>query len=186
MDVSCHYPNVAFSMQNKTFGLSLIEILVALSIIAILAAILVPRLLDVREKATETTAEEQMRALNKVYVQWRDLGGLTGSSTGGQVIYFLNQTATSTTATRCSGTFCGSCSDTSGSFGSITISLAGVNVSSSATLSTSDFTSKDLDGFWVDSEGNCFFKLDFYYWPVTFNATNAPHFSLGTKVRLSS
>jgi prepilin-type N-terminal cleavage/methylation domain-containing protein len=65
-------------MKNR--GLSLPELLVALSIIAIVAAVVVPRFRDVRAKAQEAYLNENVRRMNSAFATWEAAGGVVGSN----------------------------------------------------------------------------------------------------------
>ena len=57
-------------------GFSLIELLVALSILAIVAAIVVPRFLNVRQDAELAVMNQNLSELNSEYYKWMNLGGV--------------------------------------------------------------------------------------------------------------
>jgi prepilin-type N-terminal cleavage/methylation domain-containing protein len=164
----------------STRAFSLIELLVALSILAVVTALIVPRFLNVREQAATTTAEAQIKALNNIYNQWIALGGTTGTSTASQIVAFLSTVPASSTTARATSTLLtsfGGCADTLGDFASTSIMLSGVTVNQTKEVAAIGAT--DSDGFYGLTLN---LKVGNYYWPVTYTAANATPFSLGARV----
>jgi len=64
--------------QKSAF--SLIELLVALSILAVVAAIVVPRFLDIQRQAKDTVAAQMASQLNHTYAEWIASGGSVGGN----------------------------------------------------------------------------------------------------------
>ncbi len=59
---------------------SLIELLVALSVLALVAAIIVPRFLGIRQSAQDAVAQQMASELNRTFATWQDSGGTIGSN----------------------------------------------------------------------------------------------------------
>jgi prepilin-type N-terminal cleavage/methylation domain-containing protein len=113
-------------MKRKP-AFSLIELLVALAILAVVSALIIPKFLNVREAAAERTAQAIVKQINKTYLQWIALGGQRNGSSGFQTLCFLSKFPASSTATR-TGDGIGDCSDTKGLYGSTVVSLTGIEV----------------------------------------------------------
>ncbi len=121
---------------SKT-AFSLIELLVALSVLAIVAAIIVPRFLNVRSQAAATTLEAQKNVIENAVQQFLSLGGTIGTTTtvyAGDVLKFLVQSS----ATGAARTTIGAVKDSSGGFGSSAISLQITPVDSATALQPSE------------------------------------------------
>jgi len=69
-------------MHTKHTGFSLIELLVALSILAVVAAIIVPRFLNVRTNAAQSAAAQNMREVQGLCQKFIALGGTNGGTAG--------------------------------------------------------------------------------------------------------
>jgi prepilin-type N-terminal cleavage/methylation domain-containing protein len=138
-------------------GFSLIELLVALSILAVVAAIIVPRFINVRSQAAAATAQGQQQILQTAIQQWLALGGSPGtevtSSTlastvyAGRIISFLTS-ASGRTTTAANG----ACSDSSGTMSSATISLGTLTASTGPT--TQGFQVTTSAATYYDGAGN--------------------------------
>ena len=164
----------------STRAFSLIELLVALSILAVVTALIVPRFLNVREQAATTTAEAQIKSINNIYNQWVALGGTPGASTASQIVAFLAAVPASSTTVRATNavlTNFGACTDTLGDFASTSIMLSGVTVNQ--TKEAAAISATDQDGFYG---ATLILKVGNYYWPVAYAAANATPFSLGARV----
>jgi prepilin-type N-terminal cleavage/methylation domain-containing protein len=61
-------------------GFSMTELLVALGIIAVTAALVVPRFIDVRQRASEAYYQENVKRLNRAFATWEAAGGYVGAS----------------------------------------------------------------------------------------------------------
>ena len=126
---------------------SLIELLVALSILAVVAAIIVPRFLDVRSQAAATTLEAQKKTIENAVQQFISLGGTIGTTTtvyAGDVLKFLIQSSASGTAR----TTIGAVKDSTGMFGSSSIALQITPTNDSAVFAPND---GDDSGFYWNS-----------------------------------
>ena len=103
-------------MKTTTRGFSLIELLVALSILAVVAAIIVPRFLNVRQQAAVTTAQAQQQELQSDIQKWISLGGIvSGTPTAGDWVSLLSTPAQNATTPR--STADGFLKDSTGNFG---------------------------------------------------------------------
>jgi len=134
-------------------GFSLVELLVALSILAVVAAIIVPRFLNVREQAADTSAKAQIAAINNVYQQWRSLGGdaTYTNANAAQIIETIRflQTTGNNTVNR--GIVGSPCTDTMGDFGSRTVAMQPVTVGGAAAAA---ITASTPDGFYNATAAN--------------------------------
>jgi prepilin-type N-terminal cleavage/methylation domain-containing protein len=164
----------------STRAFSLIELLVALSILAVVTALIVPRFLNVREQAADTTAQAQIKSLNNIYNQWIALGGTApAAATASNVVGFLATVpASSTTARAVAGNInaFGGCTDTLGDFASTSIMLSGVTVNQVTAIANVGATAPD--GFYGAALN---LKVGNYYWPVNYAPANATPFSLGAR-----
>jgi prepilin-type N-terminal cleavage/methylation domain-containing protein len=61
-------------------GFSLVELLVALSILAVVAAIIVPRMLNISASAQAEVQAESIGRLNRTFAVWEAAGGFIGSN----------------------------------------------------------------------------------------------------------
>lgn len=142
--------------SNSVRAFSLIELLVALSILAVVAAIIVPRFLNVRGSASITAATSQIKELKQVYQNFLALGG-TGSTNAGDVVLFLNTQATAAGTAR---TARGTVTDSAGNMGSTTISFGGgtVNTVTAAPTASSAgpafYAISGSGAYYVDGTGN--------------------------------
>jgi prepilin-type N-terminal cleavage/methylation domain-containing protein len=149
----------------KKGGFSLIELLVALSILAVVAAIIVPRFLNVRSQAAATTSQAQQQELQSDIQKWVSLGGTGGSgdNNAGDFLGLLTETASGTPPTR---TAVGALGDSSGNFGSTSVSLSlsnNVATTSLATVATAYAGSQSLitavpQGFYWAAAGNAYYS----------------------------
>ena len=60
---------------SRRGGFSLIELLVAFAIISLVAALIVPKFLNVQQAAKDTVAQQMASELNHVYAGWAGSGG---------------------------------------------------------------------------------------------------------------
>ncbi len=109
----------------KNAAFSLIELLVALSILAVVAAIIVPRFTNIRSQVAATVAAAQFSQINESYNSWTSLGGNPNGDSGINILRFLGTPGNGTPNRGLSGV---ACSDITGGVGSSTISLNGMNV----------------------------------------------------------
>ncbi|MGD0904731.1 MAG: prepilin-type N-terminal cleavage/methylation domain-containing protein [Terracidiphilus sp.] len=65
---------------SSSDGFSLNELLVALAIIALVAALIVPKFMNVQQAAKDTVAQQMASELNHVYANWVGSGGTVGSN----------------------------------------------------------------------------------------------------------
>lgn len=166
--------------MKKEYAFSLIELLVALSILAVVAAIIVPRFLNVRQQAAETAALSQKVALQRACQQWLALGGniLETPNPGDWLTLLSNQPQNENTSRK----FGPALRDSIGNFGSTTIfmpELASVTPAALAWSPTQDEINT-LRGFsfgacvvggghggsnahYFDGSGNC--------WRITISGT---------------
>jgi prepilin-type N-terminal cleavage/methylation domain-containing protein len=72
--------------QSPVKAFSLIELLVALGILAIAAAIIVPAYLNVQSQAKATVIQQMADQLNKTYADWRAAGGIVSGVPHGSMI----------------------------------------------------------------------------------------------------
>jgi prepilin-type N-terminal cleavage/methylation domain-containing protein len=64
----------------KYNAFSLIELLVALSILSVVAAIIVPKYINLRAQANAAALQETVDQLNRTLSSWIDLGGIMGTN----------------------------------------------------------------------------------------------------------
>jgi len=145
-------------MKNSNKGFSLIELLVALSILAVVAAIIVPKFLNVRSNASQAVAIQNMRELQNTCRQWIALGGSNSSTTianCGDVLNFLSGNgAVGVRATATTGaTAQGGATDSQGTMGSWTIQLnskPGTNaLKTDGTATAANIAAITTPGFYV-------------------------------------
>jgi prepilin-type N-terminal cleavage/methylation domain-containing protein len=80
--------------HNDPHGFSLIELIVALCIIAIIAAIAIPVYSTVQVQAEDTVAQQMQEELNNTYANWKTNGGsITGTPFGSTILYVLGSSA---------------------------------------------------------------------------------------------
>ena len=160
-------------MRKDKLGFSLIELLVALSILAVVAAIIVPRFLNVRSQAAKTTAEAQKKVIEHAVQQFLALGGTNTNNSAlnsGNVLYFLNQSSTSRTGTNIS--------DSTGSFSSNSISLQ-LDITEASEFSE-DSLSGEEGGFYMSAEDGgqaAYVDGNGGYHTITVNADGSVDFS---------
>jgi prepilin-type N-terminal cleavage/methylation domain-containing protein len=112
-------------MKTNNRGFSLIELLVALSILAVVSAIIVPKFLNVRTSASQTTAFANMKEINNEIREWIALGGQIGTKpVAGDVLNFLGGNGGVRATATSAGTALGSAADSSGTMGSFTIAIS--------------------------------------------------------------
>jgi prepilin-type N-terminal cleavage/methylation domain-containing protein len=71
-------------------GFSLMEIVIALAIVAIVAAIVVPRYTNIKNEAEAATAQQMSSELNNTYANWKVNGGaVTSSATAADILTVL-------------------------------------------------------------------------------------------------
>jgi len=133
-------------LSRSSSAFSLIELLVALSILAVVAAVIVPRFLNVRSQAAATVLAAQLAQLNHTYNQWTSLGGADGGDSGINVLQFLS-TPSDGTPSRSAGTLC---ADSAGNFGSGTVSLT---ATVDTTTRSNNINVSLPDGFYKNAAG---------------------------------
>lgn len=69
------FPNALVGLRFLPRAFSLVELLVALSIVAVVGAIVVPRFLDVRAAAAKQVRESNAKTIQKGISDWFSLGG---------------------------------------------------------------------------------------------------------------
>lgn len=136
------------SYKNNGKAFSLIELLVALSILAVVAAIIVPRFLNVRGQAAATTARAQQQIIQNAVEQFISLGGSCGTATAGPILNFLNTTPP---ASGPRATALGVSDSAASTFGSSTISL---QLNPQATNQASAPASTATSGFYWNAAAN--------------------------------
>jgi len=103
-------------------GFSLIELLVALSILAVVAAIIVPRFLNVRTSASQTAGMANMKEFQNMIRNFIALGGQIGATpVAGDIANFISGNGGTRGTATTSGTALGNVNDSSGTMGSFTI-----------------------------------------------------------------
>jgi prepilin-type N-terminal cleavage/methylation domain-containing protein len=82
--------------HNSSRGFSLIELLLALSVLAVVAAIVVPQYLNVQSQAVNTVADQMSKELNNTYANWKASGGvITGTPFGSTILCELTSVGSS-------------------------------------------------------------------------------------------
>lgn len=145
------------TFRNTKPAFSLIELLVALSILAVVAAMIVPRFLNVRSQAAATALEAQEKVIQNAVQQFMSLGGTIGTTTtvyAGDVLKFLIQSSASGAAR----TTIGAVKDSSGVFGSSSIGLQITPTNDSAVFAPS--TSDDSGFYWQSSANSQAWYVD--------------------------
>jgi prepilin-type N-terminal cleavage/methylation domain-containing protein len=157
---------------------SLIELLVALAILAIVGALVIPKFLNLKDNAADRIAQAQIATINSVYKQWVALGGERNGSTSFETIYFLSKLPASPTAVRdCD---IGACTDTLGNWGSTTVMLSGIPVLKVPdSYPTNDLPSKC---FFSRGGGLAKLKIDRYLWRINVNDARPDPFYLTIKL----
>ena len=144
---------------NTRKAFSLIELLVALSILAVVAAVIVPRFLNVRTQAAATATQAQQRTIQRALQQFLSLGGtITAGTKSGDVLLFLNQAAPSVGTARPAGGSTGM-TDSTGNFGSTTISLSLGSISATALTNASPvgyYAVTGADAIYSDGDGTVY------------------------------
>jgi prepilin-type N-terminal cleavage/methylation domain-containing protein len=84
--------------QHRAF--SLIELLVAMVILTTLTVIIVPRFLQVRERAAYVNARGQLVKLEEITQNWLALGGQINGASPTELLLFLSQKGNQTSASR--------------------------------------------------------------------------------------
>lgn len=81
---------------------SLIELLVGISVVAIVAAVIIPRFLNVQTQADNTIAKQIQDELNTTYASWKASGGLSTATTnyGSLILDVLSSPAATTSPLR--------------------------------------------------------------------------------------
>lgn len=80
-NIRCYNRHMGY--LEKYRGFSLIELLVALAILAVVAAMIVPHYLDVTRQASRLVQDENQRILQETLDHWIDLGGRITVTQGG-------------------------------------------------------------------------------------------------------
>jgi prepilin-type N-terminal cleavage/methylation domain-containing protein len=133
--------------MRKLYGFSLIELLVALSILAIVAAIVVPRFLGVRENSATAVATNNFNEIQNLSRQFVALGGTVGQPStahSGELLVLLT-----TQATGDAPRTVGNSSDSPGSMGSSSVYLAQPITPNTIISSTSNVS--NLSGLYYSS-----------------------------------
>lgn len=155
-------------MHNRK-GFSLIELLVALSILAVVAAIVVPRFMNVRAQAATTVANTQRKIIQNAVQQFLALGGtIAATTTGpGAVLNFLNNYSAAGARTTALGV-----TDSVGNFSSSTVSLQ-LNPKSTAQAAAPAST-VDSGFYWSAAVAGGAWYVDgnATVWRITMNMSN--------------
>lgn len=145
--------------KSNTRAFSLIELLVALSILAVVSALIIPRFLNVRVNAAITASVAQIKELQATYQKFISLGG-SGSASSGDVVLFLSAPASAAGTAR---TAIGTMKDNTDTFGSTTISFSGATITAGTTptaasaqgfYSSATATAGSGTGYYVDGAGD--------------------------------
>lgn len=145
-------------------GFSLIELLVALSILAVVAAVIVPRFLNVRQQAAQTATQAQLRTIERACQQFISLGG-TLSSNAGSNLAFLSTTPPTTGSQQ--RTAANGCSDSPGNFGSGTVSIQLTKQGAYA----ANLTASASGFYWTDTGAAGYADGAANGWDITINQT---------------
>lgn len=93
---------MALAAQRQ--GFSLIELLVALAILSVVAAIIVPKFLNVRQQAQDTVVQNNLKEITNQKNAWMDAGGIAPPTTDAlapfHVLEFLSQPGNPSDPTR--------------------------------------------------------------------------------------
>lgn len=145
---------IIMKLHNKQ-AFSLIELLVALSILAVVAAVIVPRFLNVRAQASQTTTQTQQQTVQRAVQQWLSLGGTcsAGTTTAGKQTAALDIITLLGTPSRAAGSPQGTAKDSStANFGSNTI---GLNLSTGSATTQGFYSAGGLQKY-CDGAGNIY------------------------------
>jgi prepilin-type N-terminal cleavage/methylation domain-containing protein len=144
-------------LVSKKAAFSLIELLVALSILAVVAAVIVPKFLNVKSQAVEAVLSDHVTQLNSMYQQWLSLGGSYVNPPSGGITedhlapYKILQFLSSSGASR--GVWASGPTDSAGAISSSIVSFAGVpcvsQIAADGTITNPYPTSSSPDGFYV-------------------------------------
>jgi prepilin-type N-terminal cleavage/methylation domain-containing protein len=75
---------------------SLTELLIAIALLGLVAAILIPRFLNIQAQAQDAVAQQMASQLNTVYANWKAAGGVvTFPATTSDILYVLTSSASS-------------------------------------------------------------------------------------------
>ena len=90
-------------INHTVDAFSMAELLIAMGILAVIAGVVVPKLLNVQSQANATIAQQMADQLNKTYAEWKASGGTLSGNTpyASVVLSLLNDsggTSTSVTA----------------------------------------------------------------------------------------
>jgi prepilin-type N-terminal cleavage/methylation domain-containing protein len=112
-------------LSQSSFGFGLMELLICLVVLAVVAALIVPSFIGVRERASQVTYEATVAELESAYNKWTSLGGVLqpGSETenASAFIRLIMSDPVEGRARVVAGA--ASCTDSSGPAGSWMISL---------------------------------------------------------------
>jgi prepilin-type N-terminal cleavage/methylation domain-containing protein len=76
--------------QKGRNGVSLVELLISISILALVASVIMARHVDIQRRAKEAVCKQIAEELTKTYVTWKSSGGLvTGNPFGSMVLEML-------------------------------------------------------------------------------------------------